>query len=171
MLVAISSSRVRDRAGPRCDVHGDAGEIVRQALAFAGVDAGADADPEVVRAVPDGEPAAHGARRAVEDGEHAVAGRLDELAAMAGDVLAAGVEVIGEQARQRSSPTRAAMRVESTMSVISTVVRKRSASISGHLAGEEREHRRRQRVEIADGEEVVGAGTIVSCALGMRSAR
>jgi len=63
---------------PRGQVHGDADQVAPQHLALAGVEADAHLKPERARALPDRQGGTHRARRRVEDGDHAVAGRLHE---------------------------------------------------------------------------------------------
>src|ERR1700675_291855 len=65
--------------GQGCDaggrVHGNAADLVLDHLAFAGVQAGADAYPERENSVGDAASAAYAPRRTVKGGQHAVACR------------------------------------------------------------------------------------------------
>src|SRR5439155_3772851 len=76
----LSGSRLR--CDPRADVHRDPADLAADELALACVDAGADLETEVPHRVHDLARATHRARRPVERGEKAIAGRLDLVAAI-----------------------------------------------------------------------------------------
>jgi hypothetical protein len=84
--LARSGLRHHARAG----VNGDAGDCVIDALALAGVDAGADLEAEASQGVTDAHGAADGAGRAVEGREEAVAGGAYLSPAVTRDLLADG---------------------------------------------------------------------------------
>src|SRR5689334_22001724 len=69
------------RGDARADVHGDAAVLVAHHFAFAGVRAGANLEAELAHLLRHRAGAAHGARRAVEGGEEAVARGVDLAAA------------------------------------------------------------------------------------------
>jgi signal transduction histidine kinase len=86
----------RSRHHPRGQVHGDAADIGAADLHLAGVQARADLHADPAQPVAQGGGAADAAARPVEDGQHAVPGRLDQPTAEAVDQLA-GEPVVGVQ--------------------------------------------------------------------------
>ena len=116
---ATRSFTVRDTStspGPasaltaRRDVDGDAADVVAHHLALARVDARADADALLLGGVEDRARAADRARRAVEGGEEAVAGRLHLAAAEALErARARSRSWRSSSSRQRWSPSSAAV--------------------------------------------------------------
>jgi hypothetical protein len=112
-----------ERADPCRDVDCEAGHD--QPLAFAGVDAGSHRHAGLSRPSLNSDRGANGARGGVEDREDAVTGRIHEFTPAVSDPCAAVGVVLGQKLRHRRSPNRATVCVESTMSVIRMVVRKR----------------------------------------------
>src|SRR5439155_14195487 len=70
------------RRHPGCRMHGDTTDVVADELAFAGVKAGPYLDSEGVNGVADALRTAYRARRSVEPGQNAIAGRTDLDAAI-----------------------------------------------------------------------------------------
>jgi hypothetical protein len=139
-------------------VPGKAGEVVRQPFTLAGVDARADLNAERSRRGVDGQPAASGARWAVEDREHAVAGRLDELTAMARHLLTADLEMGGKQVLPPvvADPRCPACRLDAVGDQHGCQEAVRVGARV--LAREKRQRRGRERVEITHHEQVVRTG-------------
>src|SRR5262249_22525741 len=79
------------------DVHGDAPGLAVVQLAFAGVNAGAHRKTERTDGFADRGRAANRPRRTVERREHAIPGRLDQVAAKAVDRAAAMAVMLAEQ--------------------------------------------------------------------------
>ena len=94
-----STSPARRGGDARADVDGDSGNLVAEQLALARVQAGAELEPEVAGAVPDGERAPNRARRPVERGEEAVAGGVDLAAAEPLELATDGGVVTAQQLR------------------------------------------------------------------------
>src|SRR5262249_16997059 len=77
-----------ERGDASADVHGDAGEVVTDRLALAGVDPGSDRDSGVGELLDQRPSAADRTGRAVEGGEKAITGRADLAAAEAHELRA-----------------------------------------------------------------------------------
>ena len=103
----------------------------RVALDFAGVQAGADVEPEAAGVGDHLLCAAHALARPGEEGEHAVAGRLDRLPAVGRDGRVGVWRWRSSTLAQARSPVCAARRVESTRSVNRTVARMRLVGGAG----------------------------------------
>jgi hypothetical protein len=86
----------------RGEVDGESGDVIAAAFDFAGVQSGPNVEPEVVCVADDLGRAAHALGGPGEEGQRAVAGRLDRLPAVGPDGGACGGEVTVEHARPRS---------------------------------------------------------------------
>src|SRR6266545_3553985 len=78
---------VRSRHDPRRGMDRKAADVALAQLDLSGVEAGADADPESANDVANRGGGTNAALCAVEQPDHAVAGRLDELPAVLADDL------------------------------------------------------------------------------------
>src|SRR5262249_28052549 len=81
-------SRLGVRSDPGAGVHGDAGDLPVDELAFAGVQARADLEPQVAHCPGDRPCAPDRTGRTVERREEAVPGGIELLAAGAGELAA-----------------------------------------------------------------------------------
>ena len=79
-------ARTGERRDARADVNGNPTDIVVDHFAFAGMEPSTDFDPKRPDLLGNGAGAADAARRSVEGGKNAVAGRLDLMAAKACEI-------------------------------------------------------------------------------------
>ena len=90
-------ARAGERRDARAEMDGQPGDVVRQDLDLADVDAGPDLEPELPDAVADRDRAADRAGRAVERREEPVADDLDLVAAEPLELATDDAVVVGEQ--------------------------------------------------------------------------
>ena len=110
------------------DVDRDPGDLLADDLALAGVQAGADLEPELAYGGSDRLRAADCSDRPVEGGEEPVAGRVDLATAEAAELLADERVVAFDAAPATRIADSASFAVEPTMSVKRTVARTVSGS-------------------------------------------
>src|SRR5262249_39540859 len=90
-------TRLRERADARADVDREPADVIADRLALAGVQAGAQLEPQSLQLVANRERAADRARRTVERREEAVAKRLHRPAAVTHELVATERVVALEQ--------------------------------------------------------------------------
>ena len=139
------------------DVDGDAADILALELDLARMDAAADSTGRRVRRRGDLARASHGTRRAIEGGKEAVAQSLDFSSPKPGDFSSHDVVVPVEKSLPVAISHLGARRVESTMSVKSTVASTRSDSASLRAPVRNSSISSAGRSDVAGPDDVIGA--------------
>jgi hypothetical protein len=121
-------SRLGLRRDTRADVDGEPADLAVDQFALSGVQACADVDPQLAYGFSNSRSARDCSSRSVEDREEAVARCVHLSAAVSSELAADPFVVELNSSRPRRSPSSAALAVEPTMSVNSTVARTRSGS-------------------------------------------
>lgn len=122
-------ARTRERGDSGADVNGNAAHLIPHDLALAGMEPGADVDPERPDVVGDRAGAADTARRTVEGRQEAVTGRVDFTAPEPLEITPDNGVMAVQQVAPAAVAEGAAFSVDPTISVNRTVASTVSASM------------------------------------------